>query len=176
MTSLNCCFQLKIWITCLMFKLITCSGKFDRVAKGKKPDTSIGLSKVVQYIVDEKLRSSNRRSINPVSLDKAKNLYKLMKKKEEPKKILRAQEAHQDLVEKELKMALTVKKSALHDRPYIEKKGKNDFLVIHPEVIDPFVTVVPNHIYYNIEKSCVNWLDDCSLIGLRERLLKGSRT
>lgn len=76
------------------------------------------------------------------------------------------------LVENELLNALSKKASALLDRPYVQKKGRNDFLVIHPEVSDPFVTIIPNDIYYNSEKKCVNWLDDCNRKGLRERLLQ----
>lgn len=76
------------------------------------------------------------------------------------------------LVENELLNALSKKASALLDRPYLQKKGRNDFLVIHPELNDPFVTIVPNDMYYNSEKKCVNWLDDCNRKGLRERLLQ----
>lgn len=76
------------------------------------------------------------------------------------------------LVENELLNALSQKASALLDRPYVQKKGRNDFLVIRPDMTDPFVTIVPNDIYYNSEKKCVNWLDDCNQKGLRERLLQ----
>ncbi|CAK1554723.1 unnamed protein product [Leptosia nina] len=76
------------------------------------------------------------------------------------------------LVENELKNALALKSSALNDRPVIQKRGRNDFLVMKPHVVDPFVTVVPNNMYYNIEKKCVNWLDDCNLQGIRARLLQ----
>ncbi|XP_047523903.1 uncharacterized protein LOC125062200 [Pieris napi] len=76
------------------------------------------------------------------------------------------------LIENELKNALALKSSALNDRPVLQKRGRNDFLVMKPDVVDPFVTVVPNNIYYNIEKKCVNWLDDCNLQGIRSRLLQ----
>ncbi|PZC75933.1 hypothetical protein B5X24_HaOG205326 [Helicoverpa armigera] len=139
------------------------------------------LRKVVQYLVDTKLRSHYRRAINPVSLARARDYYE---SQHPEKSALRtgddeqktSQDEHADLVEKELTVALADKQSALFDRPYVEKKGKNDFLVLRPDVIDPFVTVVPNHMYYNIEKTCVNWLDDCSLNGIRQRLLRGSNS
>lgn len=76
------------------------------------------------------------------------------------------------LVENELLNALSQKASALLDRPYVQKKGRNDFLVIRPDMTDPFVTIVPNDIYYISEKKCVNWLDDCNQKGIRERLLQ----
>ncbi|XP_013162025.1 PREDICTED: uncharacterized protein LOC106113710 [Papilio xuthus] len=75
-----------------------------------------------------------------------------------------------ELVEAELKYALEKKSSALYDRPVVEQMGRNDFLVINPGDLDPFVTVIPNDIYYNHEKSCVNWLEDCSYQGMRARL------
>lgn len=80
------------------------------------------------------------------------------------------------LIESELKNALAHKKSALFDKPFVEHHGRNDFLVIQPEHKDPFVTVIPNAIYYNIEKRCVNWLDDCNLQGIRARLLRGVKS
>ncbi|XP_039763231.1 uncharacterized protein LOC120636038 [Pararge aegeria] len=76
------------------------------------------------------------------------------------------------LVEDELINALAKKSSAILDKPYVQKKGRNDFLVIRSDSSDPFVTVVPNDIYYNVEKKCVNWLDDCNQKGLRDRLLQ----
>ncbi|CAH0716601.1 unnamed protein product, partial [Brenthis ino] len=76
------------------------------------------------------------------------------------------------LVENELLNALSKKAAAVLDRPFLQKKGRNDFLVIKPNLKDPFVTIVPNDIYYNAEKKCVNWLDDCNRKGLRERLLQ----
>ncbi|CAH2103370.1 unnamed protein product [Euphydryas editha] len=82
------------------------------------------------------------------------------------------QDEFEGLVENELLNALSKKSSALLDRPYVQKKGRNDFLVIRPDMTDPFVTIVPNDIYYNSEKKCVNWLDDCNQKGLRERLLQ----
>lgn len=80
------------------------------------------------------------------------------------------------LTEEELKNSFKSKKSALHDHPYLETKGKSDFLVLRPDVEDPSVTVIPNSIYINIEKKCVNWLDDCSLKGIKARLLRGVRS
>ncbi|XP_046977513.1 uncharacterized protein LOC124543358 [Vanessa cardui] len=76
------------------------------------------------------------------------------------------------LVENELINALSKKSSAILDKPYVQKKGRNDFLVIKTELRDPFVTIVPNDIYYNSEKKCINWMDDCNQKGLRERLLQ----
>ncbi|CAG4942574.1 unnamed protein product [Colias eurytheme] len=76
------------------------------------------------------------------------------------------------LIENELKNALALKSSALMDRPVVQKRGKNDFLVMKARVSDPFVTVVPNDIYYNIEKKCVNWLDDCNAKGIKAKLLQ----
>ncbi|RVE51051.1 hypothetical protein evm_004342 [Chilo suppressalis] len=75
------------------------------------------------------------------------------------------------IVEKELLDTYNKETSALLHRPYVEKKGYNDFLVMKPHLHDPYVTVVPNAIFYDIEKKCVNWLDDCSLRGIRAKLL-----
>ncbi|KAI8430581.1 hypothetical protein MSG28_000803 [Choristoneura fumiferana] len=66
--------------------------------------------------------------------------------------------------------------SVLLERPYIQHKGKHDFLVMESDHVDPFVTVVPNNIYYNVEKPCVNWLDSCSLQGIRAHLLQKVRS
>lgn len=76
------------------------------------------------------------------------------------------------LVEKELLRTLDKRSSAMLSKPFVQKKGRNDFLVIQSDPSDPFVTVVPNDIYYNVEKKCVNWLDDCNQKGLRGRLLQ----
>lgn len=76
------------------------------------------------------------------------------------------------LVEKELQSTVQKKTSALLDKATVEKRGRNDFLVFETGVEDPFVTIIPNNIYYNIEKKCANWLDDCSLKGIRDRLLQ----
>lgn len=76
------------------------------------------------------------------------------------------------LVEKELLRTLDKRSSATLSKPFVQKKGRNDFLVIQSDPSDPFVTVVPNDIYYNVEKKCVNWLDDCNQKGLRGRLLQ----
>lgn len=76
------------------------------------------------------------------------------------------------LVEKELLHTLEKRSSAKLSKPFVQKKGRNDFLVIQSDPSDPFVTVVPNDIYYNVEKKCVNWLDDCNQKGIRDRLLQ----
>lgn len=144
-----------------MLKLATFASLIDET-KTKKYENSIGLSKVVRYIIDATMRSNNRRQY-----DNSKTKYKNTVRRD-------AADDHADLVEKELK-ALSRKDSALNDRPYVQKQGKHDFLVMQPRIVDGFVTVVPNQVYYDIEKPCVNWLDECSLIGLRQRLLRGSR-
>ncbi|CAH0703722.1 unnamed protein product [Spodoptera exigua] len=151
------------------------------MTKEKRNENAILLSRVVQYIVDTKLRSKSRRALeDDLPLGKSKHFYDY-EGYNAPKPALRNHEEgkmlkdnHAELVEKELKTALSHKKSALYDRPFVEKRGQNDYLVMRPDVVDPYVTVMPNQIYYAIEKSCVNWLDDCSLQGLRERLLRGS--
>lgn len=114
--------------------------------------------------------------------EKIKFLFNLLRTKIGPNKlknILRQDETSnvprmdfEGLIENELKNALSLKSSALNDRPVVQKRGKNDFLVMKPDVLDPYVTVVPNNIYYNIEKKCVNWLDDCTVQGIRARLLQ----
>lgn len=169
-------FQIRIFIVCVIFKMATSLSRFDeRLNKFKRSDDSSALSKVVRYIVEAKLNSNNRRSLNADKISKAKKLFNYLKSKSESRPVMRqTSDDHAEITEKELKNTLSQKKSMLHDRPYIEKKGENDFLVLRPAVVDPFVTVVPNHIYYNIEKTCVNWLDDCSMTGLRERLLRGA--
>lgn len=168
-------------MTLLLIKMATPSSIFDAMTKDKRNENAILLSRVVQYIVDTKVRSKSRRAFgNNGPLGKSRH-FNGRGGRVDPRSALRMPEEgkilkddHANLVEKELKGALSHKNSALYDRPFVEKRGKNDYLVMRPEVVDPFVTVVPNHIYYNIEKSCVNWLDDCSLNGLRERLLRGS--
>lgn len=80
------------------------------------------------------------------------------------------------LVEKELQSTVLKQTSALMDKPTVEKRGRNDFLVFQSGLADPYATVIPNNIYYNIEKKCANWLDDCSLMGIRERLLQRERS
>lgn len=137
--------------------------------------------------------TSGRRN-NHQTIKDARGLYKRITKdmsKDQIKKWLREQPmrfgsaktetqlrtAQATVVEKELASALNEHHSALMDQPFVEQQGKNDFLVMKKNKADPFVTVVPNAIYYNIEKKCVNWLDDCSLRGIRARLLHGpSRT
>ncbi|VVC93791.1 uncharacterized protein LOC126978303 [Leptidea sinapis] len=102
----------------------------------------------------------------------SKQLKKLLRQDNEGTTVEHHEDEFEGLIEDELKNALSQKYSALMDRPYVEKKGKNDFLVLHADVHDPFVTVVPNAIYYNVEKKCVNWLEDCNLQGLRGRLMQ----
>ncbi|XP_048005944.1 uncharacterized protein LOC125241476 [Leguminivora glycinivorella] len=81
--------------------------------------------------------------------------------------------AKQQVEEQELdKVARHNPKSELLGKPYVETKGRNDYLVIQSHSLDPFVTVIPNSIYYDVEKKCVNWLDACSLKGIREHLLQ----
>ncbi|XP_022833109.1 uncharacterized protein LOC111361016 [Spodoptera litura] len=170
---------LKICMTLLLIKMATSSSIFDAITKEKRNENAMLLSRVVQYIVDTKLRSKSRRAYDDLPLRKSRNSYRGRGNAPRPSlripeeaKVLR--DDHAQLVEQELKGALSHKKSALYDRPFVEKRGKNDYLVMRPEVVDPFVTVVPNQMYYNIEKTCVNWLDDCSLNGIRDRLLRGS--
>ncbi|KAG6443183.1 hypothetical protein O3G_MSEX002699 [Manduca sexta] len=146
------------------------------------------MRELTRFLNDPEVFKVARRSINSDKLAKARELYRILKKtvyREDDKPVLRQAiykkttkkpqvvDEHASIVETELKNALTHKKSALYDRPYVEKAGRNDFLVIRPDVVDPYVTVIPNAIYYNIEKKCVNWLDDCSLKGIRARLLRG---
>lgn len=130
----------------------------------------------------------NTRRLNSRERAKAKNFFKTLAKipKKKLQKLLReggekdaategtvtiVRDEQAAVVENELIDALNKKSSALLARPYVEKKGQNDFLVMNPGIVDPFVTQVPNAIYYNIEKKCVNWLDDCSLQGIRTKLL-----
>lgn len=181
--------QIQLFFTLLIITLTTSLKTAEDVKKEKKNENAMILGKVVKFLIDSKLRSKNRRALNPVNLAKARDYYKALTKDmggHNKKKVMRSRrdpapkalrtDEHSDLVETELKLALTHKKSALFDRPYVEKHGKNDYLVLRPEVVDPFVTVVPNHMYYNIEKKCVNWLDDCSLRGIRARLLRGANS
>ncbi|CAB3258968.1 unnamed protein product [Arctia plantaginis] len=102
-------------------------------------------------------------------------ITKMLREDNESKTNIENVDLHDDqahLIEKELIGALANKKSALLDKPFIESQGRNDFLVLHPAFRDPHVTVIPNMIYYNIEKRCVNWLDDCNLHGMKARLLR----
>lgn len=158
----------------------------------EKEEISQSQDEALRNLLDSILTAhSTGRRLNAESLAKARGKYKKLTKnmsRDQIKNWLRekAQTASEGagkeisvrheqamLVEEELKSAVNDHKSALNDRPYIEKLGRNDFLVMNPDVIDSFVTVVPNAIYYNIEKKCVNWLDDCSLKGIRARLLRG---
>ncbi|KAL4717864.1 hypothetical protein ACJJTC_001013 [Scirpophaga incertulas] len=75
------------------------------------------------------------------------------------------------VIEAEFKNTAVGQKSALDLNPTVKDKGYQQFLVMSQGNSDPFVTVIPNSIYYNIEKKCVNWLDDCSIQGIRSRLL-----
>ncbi|KAJ2954531.1 hypothetical protein O0L34_g2815 [Tuta absoluta] len=81
-------------------------------------------------------------------------------------------DARNELVINELQNSPSIKSSALLHNAWVQKRGRNDFLVLAEEAQDPFVTVIPNNIYYNIEKKCANWMDDCSLQGMRMKLLQ----
>lgn len=128
--------------------------------------------------------SAKRRHITTEEMGRSRNIYEAIAKN---KQALRqgkivpsmsvtdniAENHHYaKLVENELKATIHKKSSALLDRPTMEKKGNNDFLVFQPKTQDMYVTVIPNNIYYNIEKKCVNWLDECSLKGIQEKLLQ----
>lgn len=71
----------------------------------------------------------------------------------------------------ELTTALRDGPTELLTNPWVEKQGLNDFLVMKAFEND-FSKVIPNDIFYQIEKKCVNWLDKCSINGLSARLLK----
>lgn len=159
-------------------------------------ETSRNQDSTLRSLINLLSTHSNGRRLNAESIAKAKEMYKSITKnmsKKQIKKWLRqevgavenkatdpedivANEDQVALVERELTSALYDKKSALYDRPYLEKMGENDFLVINDDLTDQYVTVIPNAIYYNIEKKCVNWLDDCSLKGIRARLLRGAHS
>ncbi|CAG4984229.1 unnamed protein product [Parnassius apollo] len=66
--------------------------------------------------------------------------------------------------------------SVLLDHPFVQKNGRNDYLVMQPQALDPYVTVIPNDIYYNHEKTCVNWLEECNAQGIRAKLLQKLRS
>ncbi|CAH2036040.1 unnamed protein product, partial [Iphiclides podalirius] len=119
------------------------------------------------------------------SLKKDRSVFKsrlwLRQHKEKPTEAPRptsppTKDSMANVVEKELKFAMGMKSSALLDKPYVMKTGDKEFLVLHPGAADPFVTVIPNDIYYNVEKTCVNWLEDCSAQGVRSRLLERIRS
>lgn len=76
------------------------------------------------------------------------------------------------IIETEISDALSQNSSAINQRPYIEQLGLNDFIVMRPAAEDKFVTIIPNNIYYGIQKKCVNWLDNCSQKGIQDRLLR----
>ncbi|XP_061720567.1 uncharacterized protein LOC133527532 [Cydia pomonella] len=80
--------------------------------------------------------------------------------------------AKEQVEEQELTKVARSSASELLGKPYVETRGRNDYLVIQSNNVDPFVTVIPNSIYYDIEKKCVNWLDACSLKGIRAHLLQ----
>ncbi|XP_063547004.1 uncharacterized protein LOC134754616 [Cydia strobilella] len=80
--------------------------------------------------------------------------------------------AKEQVEEQELGKLVRSSASELLGKPYVETRGRNDYLVIQSNNMDPFVTVVPNSIYYDVEKKCVNWLDACSLKGIRAHLLQ----
>lgn len=75
------------------------------------------------------------------------------------------------VMDAEMKEIFSHNTTGLDLKPYLETKGHNDYIVLHHDQADPFVTVIPNDIYYNIEKKCVNWLDNCNAKGLREQLM-----
>lgn len=138
----------------------------------QQPKGSRILRKLLNALTITKQLEGNKiiAPIKTVHDQKQQDNKALAKSKSQYKNIRRTDE--QELViENELQSAMSGHKSALNDRPYVEMKGHNDFLVIQDDSHDSFVTVIPNAIYYNIEKKCVNWLDDCSLQGIRARLL-----
>lgn len=144
------------------------------------------LRKVLQSLANTKLLlTDERRMFSPSDIAKAKKMVSMLTQKMsngQLKKLLRdsiiaPQEVvegtgpeFQIVVEKELEASISKLKSALLDTSYVEKKGQNDFLVLATDVTH--VPYIPNNIYYNIEKKCVNWMDDCSLQGIRSKLLQ----
>lgn len=124
------------------------------------------------------LTSSARRDISPIEMSKSRNIYEAIARNRKDDMPLAKHETQPmnphfaGLIEQELQMTSQKKSSALLEKATVQKRGRNDFLVFESSDDDPFVTVIPNNIYYSIEKSCVNWLDDCSLKGIRERLLQ----
>lgn len=146
------------------------------------------LRRVLENLASTKLylTSNARKYISPAEMSKSRNIYEAIARnraavvKVRPKKSRMAQnrgtighnKEFSGLVEQELLSTVQKQTSALLDKPHLEKKGRNDYLVFNPGVEDPYVTIIPNNIYYNIEKKCANWLDDCSLKGIRERLLQ----
>lgn len=150
-------------------------------------ENGVIISKIVRLLLNA---DPARRNINLASLKRARGLYDIIAqdmKDKKKKQLLSAEPAEKEerpgiinkdaiIAEAELKDSLAQKNSALLDRPIVEHKGKDDFLVMRPDIVDPFVTVIPNAMYINIEKKCVNWLDDCSLRGIRARLLKGMQS
>lgn len=135
----------------------------------KDEGNGVLLSKVAQMIENKGRRYGNK----PIPSNSEINA--LLRGPHESDTNIENVDLHDDeasLIEKELVAALAHKKSALLDKPFIESNGRNDYLVLHPAYRDPFVTVIPNMIYYNIEKGCVNWLDDCNLHGMKARLLR----
>ncbi|XP_026315485.1 uncharacterized protein LOC113226898 [Hyposmocoma kahamanoa] len=145
------------------------------------------LRRILENLASTKLYLTNnaRRYISPYEMSQSRNIYEAIAKNKENEAKQRAVEISTDptknpkpnddefskLVEKELKVTIVKESSALLDKATIEKMGRNDFLVLETGNEDPFVTVIPNNIYYNIEKICANWLDDCNLKGIRDRLL-----
>lgn len=143
------------------------------------------LRRILENLAGTKLylTSDTRREISPDEMSKSRNIYEAIAKNnaKRAKELLRIvgvpgliPEHHNftKVVETELQSVVHKKSAALLDRPVIEKSGNNDFLVFEASRDDPFVTVIPNNIYYNVEKKCVNWLDDCSLKGIRAKLLQ----
>nr|XP_053624084.1 uncharacterized protein LOC128682997 isoform X2 [Plodia interpunctella] len=156
------------------------------------------LAELISRIAVTNLNSEGRAKSNGDSMRRSKSVLDLIKQNIDGgnRNILRAGNNHTDgnrhgintntgtnsiqehaqVVEKELTSALNEKTSALMQHPYVENKGVNDFLVMKDGFSDPSVTVIPNAIYYDIEKKCVNWLDNCSLDGIRAKLFQVMRS
>lgn len=139
--------------------------------KHKRPPNHDEIDKILDFLNS----LSTRRAVDPKKLSMARQIYKRLKKSH-----LRQESSPPDeyieqakQAETELKSTLVQTKPAILERPFIEESGKNDFLVMGLDDADKHVTIIPNHIYYNVEKKCVNWMDDCSLKGIRQRLLRG---
>lgn len=127
------------------------------------------LGGLLDSLINNKINSINDKS-DAIGSVKARKLFDA-RRKHRPE-VESAKSKHAEIVEKELQAVISRQYSALKDNPYVEKKGQNDFLVLQAEEGDPFVTIIPNNIYYPVEKKCVNWLDDCSIQGIRARLLE----
>ncbi|KAI5636999.1 hypothetical protein NE865_10299 [Phthorimaea operculella] len=156
-------------------------------------------SKGLVQSLDKRRRSSRREHGNPLSqllaeyypsaqqVDAARDPSKLqlrtmdenavilpraMDNPMQPEELREGNDERNELVINELQNSPSMKSSVLLRDAWVQKRGRNDFLVLAEEAKDPFVTVIPNNIYYNIEKKCVNWMDDCSMQGVRMKLLQ----